>query len=46
MLGKRKRRLTKELKENGKKELHSELIIVKLQEVEPHCNKGKTIAET
>ena len=45
MLGKRERRRTKGLKEDGKKELHREQIIVKLREVELHCNQGKTISE-
>ncbi len=41
MLGKREKRLTKELKKDGKKELHSRAIIVKLRALE----LGKTIAK-
>ena len=45
MLGKKEKRLTKELKEDGKKELHGRAVIVKLREVELHCNQGKTVTE-
>ncbi len=42
---KREKRLTKELKEMARKNYTVEQIIVKLREVELHCNQGKTITE-
>lgn len=42
----REKRLTKELKEDGKKELHSRADHRQVTgSREPHCNQGKTIIE-